>query len=244
MLGRTNRSSVAKLLALATVTAGLGVLSFSLPGTAGQPTVANDGLETDSALEAEGTSVPPVTAQDPELPPELPVDTAPGTEPVPGIDDGAMPVEPPTELEGSELPPAETENGTIVDVATAAGSFNTLVEALEAADLVETLQGEGPFTVFAPTDEAFAALPEGTLEDLLLPENKEQLAQILSYHVVPGTFAASDLSDGEVTTVEGGSVAIVVGESVTVNDATVTQPDVEASNGVIHVVDTVLIPSS
>lgn len=138
---------------------------------------------------------------------------------------------------------ATTEN-TIVDVAIAAGSFGTLAQALEAADLVETLQGDGPFTVFAPTDEAFAALPEGTLENLLLPENKEQLVQILTYHVVPGAVQSGDLVDGDVTTVEGSAIAVTLGDSVTINDAEVLQPDIIASNGVIHVIDAVLLPSS
>ncbi|MEM6445068.1 MAG: fasciclin domain-containing protein [Cyanobacteria bacterium J06642_2] len=137
-----------------------------------------------------------------------------------------------------------TAENTIVDVAIAAGSFNTLTQALEAADLVETLQSAGPFTVFAPTDEAFEALPEGTLEDLLLPENKEQLVQILTYHVVPGAVQSGDLVDGDVTTVEGSAIAVTTGDRVTINDAEVLQPDIDASNGVIHVIDAVLLPSS
>ncbi|MEO1133436.1 MAG: fasciclin domain-containing protein [Cyanobacteria bacterium J06639_1] len=149
---------------------------------------------------------------------------------------------------GSDLAPAaETEasaEGTVVDVAIAAGSFSTLVQALEAANLVETLQGEGPFTVFAPTDEAFESLPEGTLENLLLPENQDQLVQVLTYHVVPGAVESGDLVDGDVATVEGGAIAVTTGEQVTVNDAEVLQPDISASNGVIHVIDAVLLPAS
>ncbi|MGB3765732.1 MAG: fasciclin domain-containing protein [Phormidesmis sp.] len=140
--------------------------------------------------------------------------------------------------------PAVTEGDTIVDVATANGSFNTLVSALQAAGLAETLSEPGPYTVFAPTDEAFAALPEGVLDKLLLPENQEVLSQILTYHVVDGAVTSADLESGMVATLEGTDVDVVVdGETVTVNGATVEQPDVTASNGVIHVIDTVLLPA-
>jgi uncharacterized surface protein with fasciclin (FAS1) repeats len=131
----------------------------------------------------------------------------------------------------------------IVDTAVAAGSFTTLAAALEAAGLVETLKGEGPFTVFAPTDDAFAALPEGTVEDLLKPENKDQLTAILTYHVVPGKVMSGDLSDGmEAATVQGSTVMIGTEGGVTVDGANVTQADIEASNGVIHVIDAVILP--
>ncbi|MBS1301968.1 fasciclin domain-containing protein [Loktanella sp. SALINAS62] len=129
----------------------------------------------------------------------------------------------------------------IVDTAVEAGNFTTLVAAVEAAGLVETLKGEGPFTVFAPTDEAFAALPEGTVEGLL--EDPEALAAILTYHVVPGAVMSTDLSDGmTATTVNGADVTISVGDAVMVNDATVTTADIAATNGVIHVIDTVIMP--
>jgi len=132
----------------------------------------------------------------------------------------------------------------IVDTAVEAGSFTTLAAALGAAGLVETLKGEGPFTVFAPTDEAFAALPEGTVEDLLKPENKDKLTAILTYHVVPGKVMSTDLSDGmTAATVEGSDITIKTEGGVMVNDAAVTTADVEASNGVIHVIDSVLMPS-
>jgi uncharacterized surface protein with fasciclin (FAS1) repeats len=131
----------------------------------------------------------------------------------------------------------------IVDTAVDAGNFETLVAAVQAADLVETLKGEGPFTVFAPTDEAFAALPEGTVESLLEPENKDQLVSILTYHVVPGSVMSGDLSDGMTAeTVEGSEITISTEGGVMVNDATVTTADIEASNGVIHVIDSVLMP--
>ncbi len=133
----------------------------------------------------------------------------------------------------------------IVDTAVEAGSFSTLVAAVEAAGLVETLKGEGPFTVFAPTDEAFAALPEGTVESLLMPENKDQLVAILTYHVVPGKVMSTDLTNGmEATTVEGSDVTIMTEGGVTVEGANVVTADIEASNGVIHVIDSVIMPGS
>ena len=136
----------------------------------------------------------------------------------------------------------ETSVGTIVDVASADGSFGTLVAAVTAADLVETLSGEGPFTVFAPTDEAFAALPAGVLDALLLPENKAVLAQILTYHVVSGKVMAADVTDSDVATVEGQKIKLSTADGVTVNGATVVVADVAASNGVIHAIDAVILP--
>jgi len=135
-----------------------------------------------------------------------------------------------------------TAPGTIVDVAVGAGSFSTLVAAVTAADLVETLSGEGPFTVFAPTDDAFAALPAGVLDALLLPENKALLVQILTYHVVSGMVMAADVTDGDVATVEGQSVTLSTMNGVTVNGAMVVTADVAASNGVIHAIDAVILP--
>ena len=132
--------------------------------------------------------------------------------------------------------------GTIVDIASAGADFSTLVAALSAAGLVETLQGPGPFTVFAPTNEAFAALPAGVLDKLLLPENKDTLAKILTYHVVPGQVLAADVTDGDVATVEGQTVALSTADGVTVNGAKVITADVMGSNGVIHVIDAVILP--
>ena len=138
---------------------------------------------------------------------------------------------------------AEGEPLDIVDTAVAAGSFETLVAAVQAAGLVDTLKGDGPFTVFAPTDEAFAALPEGTVESLLMEENRDQLIAILTYHVVPGAVLSTDLSDDmTATTVQGGDIMIDLDNGVMINDATVVAADVEASNGVIHVIDTVILP--
>ena len=131
----------------------------------------------------------------------------------------------------------------IVDTAVAAGSFTTLAAALEAAGLVETLKGEGPFTVFAPTDAAFAALPEGTVANLLLPENKDQLIAVLTYHVVPGKVMSTDLSEGmTAATVQGANVTITLEGGPKINGAVISAPDVEASNGVIHVIDSVILP--
>lgn len=132
----------------------------------------------------------------------------------------------------------------IVDVAAGAGNFTTLVAAVQAAGLEETLRGPGPFTVFAPTDEAFAALPAGTLDSLLLPENREELVSILTYHVVPGNVPSSALAGRQVeqATVQGSTLSIDGRDGVRVGNATVTTPDIAASNGVIHIIDQVLIP--
>lgn len=133
----------------------------------------------------------------------------------------------------------------IVDTAAGAGNFSTLVKAVKAADLVETLKGEGPFTVFAPTDAAFDKLPDGTLEDLLKPENKEKLTNILTYHVVPKKIMSSDISGKtEVETVEGSKLPVDATDGVKVDGATVETADIEASNGVIHAIDTVVMPKS
>jgi len=132
----------------------------------------------------------------------------------------------------------------IVDTAVGAGSFNTLVAAVQAAGLADTLKGEGPFTVFAPTDDAFAKLPAGTVEDLLKPENKDKLAAILTYHVVSGKVMAKDvMTMKEAKTVNGGMVMISMdADIVMIDNAKVVQADVECSNGVIHVIDTVIMP--
>lgn len=133
----------------------------------------------------------------------------------------------------------------IVDTAIAAGSFKTLVAAVQAAGLVDTLKGKGPFTVFAPTDAAFAALPAGTVEMLLKPENKAKLVSILTYHVVPGKVTSADLTGKKLSpkTVEGQTLAIdATGATVKVNQATVTKADIAADNGEIHVIDAVLMP--
>jgi uncharacterized surface protein with fasciclin (FAS1) repeats len=134
--------------------------------------------------------------------------------------------------------------GDIVAVASGNESFSTLVAAVGAAGLVETLQGAGPFTVFAPTNEAFAALPAGLVDALLLEENRGALTSILTYHVVGQKVMAADVATGDVPTVEGSMLSVVVADGVRLNDAaTVTATDVVASNGVIHVIDAVLVPA-
>ena len=147
-------------------------------------------------------------------------------------------------MAGSNSMDAKTETATemdIVDTAVAAGSFNTLVSAVEAAGLVDTLKGEGPFTVFAPTDEAFAKIPEDQIQALLA--NKTQLTEVLTYHVVAGDVMSSDLENGMmVETLQGGNLSINTTEGVMVNDAKVVQADIVCTNGVIHAIDTVLMP--
>jgi uncharacterized surface protein with fasciclin (FAS1) repeats len=162
-----------------------------------------------------------------------------GTAEEPEATEEPAPVETPAEDEA----PAD-ELGTIVDVAIAAGDFSTLVAAVQAAGLVDTLSSEGPFTVFAPTDAAFAALPEGVLEKLLLPENLDVLVSILTYHVVSGTVLAADVAAGQVATVQGEDITLATEGGVTVNGANVVAVDVLASNGVIHVIDAVILPPS
>ncbi|MEM7488862.1 MAG: fasciclin domain-containing protein [Pseudomonadota bacterium] len=136
-------------------------------------------------------------------------------------------------------------SGDIVDVATEAGTFTTLLAAAEAADLVDALKGDGPLTVFAPTDEAFAALPAGTVESLLEPENQDQLVEILTYHVAGNNYPASTIlgNRGRIPTLQGSDLSVDgTGDAVTVGGATVVTADVAASNGVIHVIDAVLLP--
>lgn len=142
------------------------------------------------------------------------------------------------------MPAAMAPKADIVDTAVAAGSFKTLVAAVQAAGLVDTLKDEGPFTVFAPTDAAFAALPEGTVQALLEPENKAKLQAILTYHVIPGKVMAADIAGKtmNVDTVNGKALAVDATNGVMINNATVTSADIVSSNGVIHVVDTVLLP--
>ncbi len=139
---------------------------------------------------------------------------------------------------------SKAHNKDIVDTAVSAGSFTTLVAAVKAAGLVDVLKGDGPYTVFAPTDDAFAALPAGTVESLLKPENKDQLVAVLTYHVVPGTVFSADLAGKTLAakTVQGQSVAIDATNGVFVDGARVISADIETSNGVIHVIDQVILP--
>jgi uncharacterized surface protein with fasciclin (FAS1) repeats len=139
--------------------------------------------------------------------------------------------------------PAFAADKDIVDTAIAAGNFTTLVAAVQAAGLVDTLKGPGPFTVFAPTDAAFAALPAGTVEDLLKPENKDKLIAILTFHVVPGAVMSKDLTEGMMAkTVQGADVTFTLEGGAKVNGAPISAVDIEATNGVIHVIDAVILP--
>ena len=135
------------------------------------------------------------------------------------------------------------QNKTIVEIAASDSNFETLVTAVKAADLAQTLSGDGPFTLFAPTNEAFAALPKGTLDKLLKPENKAALQKVLTYHVVSGSVESTDLKSGDVGTVEGNSVNVKVqGNGIRVNKSKVIKADIKAGNGIIHVIDQVLLP--
>jgi uncharacterized surface protein with fasciclin (FAS1) repeats len=141
--------------------------------------------------------------------------------------------------------PTTTETKNIIEVANASGSFKTLLKALKAAGLTDVLQGKGPFTVFAPTDAAFAKLPQDAVQDLLKPENKEVLVKVLTYHVVTGNVRSSDLKSGQVNSLQGDPITVKIDEKgVMVNDAKVTQADIPASNGVIHQIDNVILPPS
>lgn len=215
-------------------------------------------LPVAAQMKPEAPSADPMTPADTVTP----VDSVAPTNTVPAAPTGASEIAPNSgeanqapETPASDLtsPTSESPNtpaprvaatsGNIVDVASASDSFKTLVSALTEAELAEVLEGEGPFTVFAPTDAAFAALPAGTLEELMKPENRATLVQILKYHVVPGAYASSDLTSGEVPTAAGESVSVEVNEgSVKVNNANVIQPDIPASNGVIHAIDRVILP--
>ncbi|MFM7368303.1 MAG: fasciclin domain-containing protein [Sphaerospermopsis kisseleviana] len=152
----------------------------------------------------------------------------------------------PSETPRVTPPTQTTETKNVVEVAESAGNFKTLIKALEAAGLKETLQGAGPFTILAPTDETFTKLPQDAVQDLLKPENKEILVKILTYHVIPGRVLSSDLKSGEVTSLQGDPIKVLVNPSkgVSVNDAQVTKADIPASNGVIHQIDNLILPPS
>ncbi|MGB3639463.1 MAG: fasciclin domain-containing protein [Rivularia sp. (in: cyanobacteria)] len=187
-------------------------------------------------------------------PAPLPPSTVPAPIPapipgsVPPLPGTVIPTAPPVTPPGAEVeipsPSAGTENQDIIGVVQSNPSFTMLAKALKAAGLEETLKGNGPFTVLAPNDAAFAKLPQDAVQDLLKPENKEVLVKILTYHVIPSRVLSTDLQSGEVKSVEGGPISVKVDPAtgVQVNDATVVQPDIEASNGVIHVIDNVILP--
>ncbi|NWF59242.1 MAG: fasciclin domain-containing protein [Fischerella sp.] len=195
---------------------------------------------------AQGTSSGGVLNPSPGILQECPYNRAacPQTTPAPAVPP-TTPETPPSEPGTTPTQPeAGTEDKTLVAVAESSKDFTVLTKALKAAGLAETLQGTGPFTVFAPTDEAFAKLPQDAVQDLLKPENKEVLVKILTYHVVPGQVLSGDLKSGEVKSVEGGPISVKVDgpNNVMVNDAKVTQPDIKGSNGVIHAIDNVILP--
>ena len=146
--------------------------------------------------------------------------------------------------QATEQKPATDHHNKIVSIAQKTDQLSTLVSAVKAAELVETLNGEGPFTVFAPTNEAFGNLPDGTLDMLLMDENKQKLQGILTYHVVPGKIMSSDLKDGQmVETVQGNKIKVSLDDGAKINDANVIKADVEASNGVVHIIDAVIMPT-
>jgi uncharacterized surface protein with fasciclin (FAS1) repeats len=189
----------------------------------------------------------PSFAQKPEVVPTTPTTPSNPSTSTPSNPSTSTPSNPSTSTPSNSSNPSttstETKSNTIVDVASSNKSFSILVTALKAAGLVETLSGKGPFTVFAPTDEAFKALPQGTLEMLLKPENKAVLVKVLTYHVVAGKVMAEDVKPGNVKTVEGSPFTVKVDSGmVMINAAKVTQTDVPASNGVIHVLDKVIVP--
>lgn len=203
----------------------VGAVSFLAACGGGTPTAENTTTE-EQAVETPDTTTAEAPTLDAETTEALTSDEA-DTTATPVANDAAV--------------------DTIVGVASQDDTFSTLVAALSAADLAEVLSGEGPFTVFAPTDEAFAALPEGTVEELLKPENKDQLVKLLQYHVVPTQVLSTEIAPGAVETVQGEAINIQVDETtqaVMINDATVTQADILASNGVIHAIDAVILPPS
>ena len=188
-----------------------------------------------------GAATPPATSPAP-MPDATTPATPPATSPAP-MPDATTPV--PSTSSPETTPGASTGSENLVALAAANGSFKTLTAALKAADLTATLEGTGPFTIFAPNDQAFAALPQEALQELLKPENKALLVKILTYHVVPGKVTSTDLKSGAVKSVEGGSINVKIDAAtgVSLNDeAKVVQPDIQASNGVIHVIDKVILP--
>lgn len=186
------------------------------------PGATTPGTTTTPGATTPGTTTPSTTPST-----TTPGITAPSTTTTPGA---------------TTAPTSPQANANIVELASSSSSFQTLVQAVEAAGLAEILAGEGPYTVFAPTDEAFAELPAGALQRLLLPENRELLRQVLAYHVVEGKIPSSEISTGTVDTMYGGVSIRVDGGQVIVNDASVIQPDIQASNGIIHGINRVLLP--
>jgi uncharacterized surface protein with fasciclin (FAS1) repeats len=208
------------------------IFSKSIAATLGAAVVATGLFASISSYAQSGTMTTPT-------PTTTPATTTPSG--------GSMGTPSTTTPGGSMSTPAKKAptGKTIVTIAAGNKNFTTLVKALKAADLVDTLSAEGPYTVFAPTNAAFAKLPKATLANLLKPENQEQLKKVLTYHVVPGTVTSKQLKAGSVATVEGSNVTVKIkGKKVMINNASVILADVKASNGVIHAIDTVLIPAA
>ena len=209
------------------------------------PTTGADALLADPVAETETLEEAPVVEADEVTEEEPTADTETSAE-EPVADTETPAEEPVAEEPTPETEAAEgidTENYTITELTGNSDSFDILTAALAEAGLTEELSGAGPFTIFAPTDEAFEALPDGLVDQLMLPENKAVLRQILAYHVVPGEVLSTDLETGSITTVEGEDIEVTAGDTVTtVNDANVILADVAASNGIIHVIDSVMVP--
>lgn len=236
----SNMAQTAKrfLILLATIS------SVTALAACGQPSANNTTTEAPATEQAtatpEATTAPETTTSATSPAPNVTESTASATPPAPDAATGAVATDPANS--GATLVSNESES--IVAIASSNPSFSTFTKAVEAAGLTETLGADGSYTVFAPTDEAFAALPAGTLEELMKPENKEKLAAILKYHVLPTEVASSQIQPGEVATVDGGNVNLeVVDGKVKVNGAEVVQADINGSNGVIHVIDQVMVPA-
>jgi uncharacterized surface protein with fasciclin (FAS1) repeats len=228
------------------IAAGSMLFAVSYP-ILGQSAVSASSVPTASSLKNKTlTQTPsvPSTPTDPIAPVggDMKIPVAPPTAPTGG---GTMPT---SETQATPTTPSSTPataatGKTIVSIASGNKKLKTLTAAIKAAGLEETLAGEGPFTVFAPTDEAFAALPPGTLDALLKPENKEKLAQLLTYHVVSGKVESTTLKSGDVPSLLGKPITVTVkGKKVMINEANVTKADVSASNGVVHLIDKVILP--
>lgn len=201
-----------------------------------QPSVSVSEVTAPEALSPEETAEVPT-----EVPAEVPAEVLIEEDPSSITPETPLSTEP--EVEPEAAAPIDTTTMTVVEVAGSSDAFEVLTLAIETAELSDELSAEGPFTVFAPTDEAFAALPEGMLESLLMPENKDLLVQILTYHVLPEPVFSEEIIEGDVATLEGSDITFTaMDETIQVNDATVLLADVEASNGIIHVIDQVILP--
>jgi uncharacterized surface protein with fasciclin (FAS1) repeats len=223
-----------KKITIATIVGITTAILTSLPSAAQPPSVNTENFKQNKPAQRRRN----VLNTRPSILDECPYNRAAcGTTPTP-TPITPIPTQPPT-------PPRTTETPTqdLVTLTEKNPSFKTLTKALKAAGLTQTLKGSGPFTVFAPSDKAFAELPKDALQDLLKPENKEVIVKIMTYHVVPGQVLSTDLKTGEVKSSEGGLISVrITGQDVMVNDAKVVQPDIKATNGVIHVIDKVILP--